>query len=555
MTSITCRTNAIVATVLRFSILLVRDMSTYLRAHQHIAGVDASIEDVREGCRDELLWDRNNSVGENRLVARTLGCGTTLIDSAPVTRLHTSIDVSLDTSAKVKATSKEQRITEQPGEDKQEAKTAGGCGTWSATSPTTALISSNDIFLAPPVEVKPSLRTQKTMDEPNTGCRLHKTHTERNSGEELDAAPLSHRAARRARKARAVLAQSPIDSVVQAASPPPPLEDLPQKVANPVPCSSSRLTSMAIRPQQGSKMAGKATSKTALVSNLSMAEEASTSSELTKKIAKSGCDASEKVLAFPALGSDYSDTSVAAGPSNIKPAVSSKPGAETPPELESFYNKARRDQEWTWRLKQLKASLVGAKSAAEKEMVANAIFDLMDEAQAELGDDGAPICPRGLRWETDSTFEIQAPTREDKVVRKAIHATMKSKALKELGVREDYDFSDCAQQWWERHRPSTAVQKDLESSTIEALSLYEHHIRKLMQCRANLDLRRRAHSAASSRLGRASNTLQCLVRQGTYCTNFWQSQQNSAQRGVRQATKALREARASETRVVSTVSP
>ena len=166
-------------------------------------------------------------------------------------------------------------------------------------------------------------------------------------------------------------------------------------------------------------------------------------------------------------------------------------------------------------------------------MIANAIFALMDEAQAGLGDDGAPIAPRGLRWKTASTFEIQAPTRGDKVVRKAIHALIKSEALKDLGVGDDYDFSDCAQQWWERHWPSRAVQKDLESSTIEALSLHGQHIRELLQCHANRDLCRRAHRAASSRLGRASKTLQCLVRPGTYCTKFWRSQQNSAQKGVR----------------------
>ena len=232
-----------------------------------------------------------------------------------------------------------------------------------------------------------------------------------------------------------------------------------------------------------------------------------------------------------------------------------KHGQCYPPELESFYKKARRDQEWTEQVKQLKASLVSAKSTAEKEMIADAIYVLMDEAQAELGDDGAPNAPRWLQWKTGSTFEIQTPTREDKVIEKALHALMKGKALKELGVGDDYDFSESAQQWWDRHRPSTAVQKDLESSTIEALSIYGDYIRRFMQCRANLDLRRRAHSAASSRLGSASRTLQCLVRQGTYCIDFWRSRQNSVQRGVRQATKALREARASEARVVDIVRP
>ena len=313
---------------------------------------------------------------------------------------------------------------------------------------------------------------------------------------------------------------------------------------------------------------------------MSTAQEGSTPSKKTKKGANSSRDAKTKDPAPPALGPVYSDTSVVAGPSNINPAISSKPVVEAkainltgevfnqadnprtctrsrfyPPELESFYKRARRDQNWTRLVKQLNASLMNAKSAPEKEMIANKIFALMDEAHAELGDDVALIAPRGLRWETDFAFEIQAPTLEDKVVGKALHALMESKALRELGVGDDYNFSESAQRWWNRHRPSTTAQKDLEWSTIKALSLYGHHVRKLLRRRAKLDLRRRAHSAASSQLGRASTTLQCLVRQGTCRTGFWRSRQNSAQRGVRQATKALREARASEARVVNTVSP
>ena len=84
---------------------------------------------------------------------------------------------------------------------------------------------------------------------------------------------------------------------------------------------------------------------------------------------------------------------------------------------------------------------------------------------------------------------------------------MESKALRELGVGGNYNFSESAQQWWNRHRPSTTAQKDLEWSTIEALRFYGHHVRKLLQRRVRLDLRRRAHSAASSHLGRASTTL------------------------------------------------
>ena len=454
------------------------------------------------------------------VVARTLDfCGTTLlIDAASVTLLGISINGSLDVIAEIRAMSNEQRVMEEPGEDEQE----GGSSTLSASSSTTDLVSSTDVSSDPLVEDEPSLGSEKTMDQAKTGGRLHGTHKERKPGEEPSAAPLSRRGARKARKA---------------------------------------------------------TSKAALVSNISTAQEASTPSETPEKVAKKGCDATKKDPAPLAVSSGYSDSSVVAGPSNIKPAVSSKPGAEAkatdmtaealnqadnpctcmpshfyPPELESFYKKARRDQKWTGLAKQLKASLVGAKSTAEKEVIANAIYDLIDEVQAELGDDEAPIAPRGLRWETATTFEIQAPTWEDKLVRKALDALMRSKALKDLGVGDHYDFSESAQQWWDRHRPSTAIQKDLESSTIEALSLYGDHVRRLMQCRANLDLRMRAHSAASSRLGSASKTLQCLVRQGTYRVDFWRSRQSNAQKGVRQATKALREARASEARVMSTVS-
>ena len=162
--------------------------------------------------------------------------------------------------------------------------------------------------------------------------------------------------------------------------------------------------------------------------------------------------------------------------------------------------------------------------------------------------------PVGYDGRTDTTFEIQAPTLEDKVVGKALYALEESKALRELGLGDHCNFSESPQQWWGSHRPSTAAQKDLEWSTIKALSLYGHHVRKLLQRRAELDTRRRAHSAANSHLGRASTTLQCLVLQGTCRTNFWRSRQNSALSGVRQATKALREARASEARMVSTVS-
>ena len=229
-------------------------------------------------------------------------------------------------------------------------------------------------------------------------------------------------------------------------------------------------------------------------------------------------------------------------------------GYSYPPELESFYKRARRDQKWTRLVKQLEASLANAKSAAAKESIANEIFALIDEAGAELGDDGALIALRRLRWKTDSTFEIQTPTLEDKMVVKALYALIESKTLQELGVGAHHNFSESAQQWWNRHRPSLAAQKDLESSTIAALSFYGHQVRKLLQCRAELDLRRRAHSAANSHLGKASTTLQCLVRQGTCRTNLWRSRQSSARSGVRQTTKALRWARASVARAVSTVS-
>ena len=179
------------------------------------------------------------------------------------------------------------------------------------------------------------------------------------------------------------------------------------------------------------------------MSNTSTAQEASTPIKTTKKGAKSGRGAKTIDPAPPAPGSDYSDTSVVTGSSNIKPAVSPKPVAEAkatnlaaealnqadnprtctrgrlyPPEPESFYTRARRDRDWTRLVKQLKASLVNAKSAAEKEMIANKIVALIDEAQAELGDNAALIAPRGLRWKTDFAFEIQAPMLEDKVSEK-----------------------------------------------------------------------------------------------------------------------------------------
>ena len=482
-----------------------------------------------------LLRDRKQLVGE--VVARTLySCGTTLIiDEGSVTLLAILIDCSLDVFAEVfRVMAKEQRMTGQAGEDKLE----GGRCTESARLSTISLFSSSDGSLDPPVEDEPSmgseksmdppveaepiLASEKTMNRPMTGCRLYKTHKERKPGEEPTAAPLSHRAARKAKKA---------------------------------------------------------TSKAALVSNVSTAEGASTFVETTKKVAKRGRDARKKDPAPPAVGSDYSDNSVVAGSSKIKPAISSKPGTEAkandmtakalnqannpstrmsrqlyPPELESIYKKVRRDQKWTGLAKQLKAALVNAKSSKEKMVIATKMHDLVDEKQAEVGGDEPPVAPRGLEWKLASTFEIQAPTREDKVVGRAVRASMESKASKELEVGDHYDFSGSAQRWWDRHRPSTDVQKSLESSTIEALDLYGDHVRKLMQCRAHLDLRRRALSAASSRLGSASITLQCLVRQGIYRTNFWRSQQESAEKGVRQVTKALRKARTSEAQVVSTVS-
>lgn len=259
--------------------------------------------------------------------------------------------------------------------------------------------------------------------------------------------------------------------------------------------------------------------------NMSMAQEASTPSKITKKGAKSGRGAKTNDPAPPALGPESPEISVVAGPSDIKPAVSSKPVAEAkaidvtatalyltnnprtcirghsyPPELESFYKKAKRDQEWTRLVKQLQASLTNAKSAAEEEIIANKIFAPIDEAQAELGDDGVLIGPRGSRWNTDSTFEIQTPTLEDKMVGTALYALMVRKAFRELGVGDHDNFSESAQQWWNRHRPSRTAQKDLESGTMEALSFYGRQVRKLLQCRAELDLCRRAHSTANCTL-------------------------------------------------------
>ena len=323
------------------------------------------------------------------------------------------------------AISNEQRMMEQRGEDKQES----GCSSSRASSITTALVMFSGISLDSAAEVKASLGSEKIMSQAESESRLHKTHKEGKPGEEPSAAPLSRRAARKARKA---------------------------------------------------------TSKAALVSNMSTAEGASRSSEETKQVSKRGRDARKKDPAPPAVGSDYSDTSVVAGPSDIKPAVSLKPGAEAkatdvtvkarnqadnpstcvrlqiyPPELESFYKKARRDQVRTRLAQQSKAALVGAK---EKNVVAAEIYDPIDEIQAEVGGDETPVAPRGLQWKPASTFEIQAPTRENKVVGGALRASMKSRAFKELGVGDGYDFSESAQQWWNRHQPSTDVQKGLELS-------------------------------------------------------------------------------------------
>ena len=463
-------------------------------------------------------------------------CGTTLWTKRLVTFLSIRIDRFLDVFAAVRVMSKEHRIMEQALEDKLE----GGCDTERMSDATISVVLSfrdvslgsivenepwlgDDKSLDPLVEAEPSMGSGKTMDQPKTECRLHKAHKEGISGEELSAAPLSRRAARKARKA---------------------------------------------------------TSKAALISNVSMAEGASRSSEETKKASKRGRGARKKDPAPPAVGSDYSDTSVVAGPSNIKPAVSLKPGFEAkatevtvkarnqadnpgtcvrrpiyPPELESFYKKARKDQVRERLAQQSKAALVGAKSTKEKNMVAAKIYDPIDKIQAEVGGDGTPVASRGLQWKPASALEIQAPTRENVVVGGALGASIKSRAFKKLGVGDGYDFSESAQQWWNRHQPSTDSRKGFELSTIEALDLYGDHVRNVMQCRANLDLRRRAHSAARSRLGSASITLQCLVRHGTYRTNFWRSRQQSAEMEVRAASKALRKARKSEARVLSMVSP
>ena len=411
--------------------------------------------------------------------------------------------------------SHEQRMMQQLGEDRQES----GCSSSRVSPITTALVMFSGISLDPPSENEPSPGSEKIMSQAESGSRLHKTHKEGKPGEEPASTPLSRRAARKARKA---------------------------------------------------------ISKAALVE----AEGASRSSEETKKLSKRVRGAKKKDPTPQAVGSDNSDTSVVAGPSDIKPAVSLKPAAEAkttdvtvkarnqadnpstcvrlqvyPPEMESFYKKARRDQVRTRLAQQSKAALVGAKSTEEKNVVAAKTYDPIDEIQLEVGGDGKPVTPRRLQWKPASNLEIQAPTREKKVVGGALRAPMQSEALKDLGVGDGYDFSESAQQWWNRHQPSTDVQKGLELSTIEALDLYGDHVKKVMQCRANLDLRRRAHSAASSRLASASITLQCLVRHGTYRTRFWRSRQQSAEMGVREASKALRKARKSEARVVSTVSP
>ena len=471
-----------------------------------------------------LLWllrDRKPLLAGEVVVARTLySCGTTLIIiSAPVTLLAISIDASLYVFAEIfRAMPNKQRVIEQTGEDKLEV--SGGCGTERASASTIGVKSSfTDVALDLCGGEEAPLGSEKTMEQAKTGVRLRGNHKERKPGEEPSAAPLSHRAARKAKRA---------------------------------------------------------TSKAALVSNMSTAQEASTPGETTKKVAKRGRDSRKKDPVPPASGSDYSDTSVVARSSKTKSAISSKPGAEAeatdvtgkvpkqadnsstrirrqnyPPELESFHKKASRVQEWTRLAQQLKAALVFGKSTENKNVIAAEIYDLINEMQADVGGDGPLVAPRVLQWKPASTFG----TREEKVVKRALQASMDSKAFKELAVGDDYDFSESAQQWWNRHRPSTDVQNSLESSTIEALDVYGDHVRTLMECRADLDLYRRARSAASSRLGSASITLQCLVRQGTYHTKFWRSLQQSAVKVLRQAVTALRKARASEARAVSTVRP
>ena len=49
--------------------------------------------------------------------------------------------------------------------------------------------------------------------------------------------------------------------------------------------------------------------------------------------------------------------------------------------------------------KQLQASLANAEFAAEKGMTANELFALIDEARAELGDDGALVGPPWVAME------------------------------------------------------------------------------------------------------------------------------------------------------------
>ncbi|KAL2037374.1 hypothetical protein N7G274_009859 [Stereocaulon virgatum] len=82
-------------------------------------------------------------------------------------------------------------------------------------------------------------------------------------------------------------------------------------------------------------------------------------------------------------------------------------------------------------------------------------------------------------------------------------------------------------------------------------SPYQQHVDSLIECRAELNTRKREHSQAAITLKKAQHTLDWMVRQGNYNTKYWRKLESAAAKKLRLTTNALRAARDCEVKWVN----
>lgn len=86
-----------------------------------------------------------------------------------------------------------------------------------------------------------------------------------------------------------------------------------------------------------------------------------------------------------------------------------------------------------------------------------------------------------------------------------------------------------------------------------SLESWQHMISRLQCRRSILNASMREFSAATDALHKAQRTVQSLARLGKYSLRVWISQEHSAKRRLRTATKTLRNARKEERTTVEEV--